>query len=343
MITCLTDENLSEMMMEILEPSFSKGCGLEESRFMVDSRYAKVTFAEIRTPAFSIVDVHFRSLEDLKLYLRVKESDVLSFCAILQGNIACIYEPLTDKFTWRNGYANLHSHNNVEGYMNFCHEEPFRMVEIMLSHEYLTGITATSPSLLNEMLAGNTSHPLFRTFSGNIPFCSAIGEALNNILHYQWTGNVASMYLDAKIREILSLFLCRRENDCSRSCCNGYSSRDNDKFICAKEILEQRYQNPPSLRELSLMVVTNECTLKNGFKALFGTTVFGYLFDYRMKLATQYLLDTNKTVQEIANLVGYEHHSHFSTAFKRKFGVSPRQYQLKGSTDSSGYKVKLFR
>jgi AraC-like DNA-binding protein len=75
------------------------------------------------------------------------------------------------------------------------------------------------------------------------------------------------------------------------------------------------------------MVGTNECTLKNGFKTLFGTTVFGYLFNYRMKLAGQYLSDTDKTIQEIAGLVGYEYLSHFSTAFKRKFYVSPQQYR----------------
>jgi AraC-like DNA-binding protein len=75
------------------------------------------------------------------------------------------------------------------------------------------------------------------------------------------------------------------------------------------------------------MVGTNECTLKNGFKRLFGDTVFGYLFDYRMEMARNYLLDTGKTMQEIAELVGYEYHSHFTTAFKRKFGVSPQEYR----------------
>jgi AraC-like DNA-binding protein len=77
------------------------------------------------------------------------------------------------------------------------------------------------------------------------------------------------------------------------------------------------------------MVGTNEYTLKNGFKALFGTTVFGYLFDYRMRLACQYLLDTEKTIQEIAGVVGYEYQSHFATAFKRRYGASPQAYREK--------------
>lgn len=76
-------------------------------------------------------------------------------------------------------------------------------------------------------------------------------------------------------------------------------------------------------------VGTNECTLKAGFKEAFRTTVFNYLFDYRMNIAIHYLLDTNKSIGEVAGLVGYEHQAHFCTAFKRKFNVTPSEYRLK--------------
>ena len=90
----------------------------------------------------------------------------------------------------------------------------------------------------------------------------------------------------------------------------------------AKAIIEQEYLNPPSLHRLALRVGTNECTLKGGFKTVFGTTVFGHIFDYRMEMACRYLLDSSKTIQEIGACVGYEYHAHFSTAFKRKFGLT---------------------
>ncbi len=64
--------------------------------------------------------------------------------------------------------------------------------------------------------------------------------------------------------------------------------------------------------------------------SLFGTTVFGYLFEYRMEMACRLLLDSEMNVQEIGNNIGYEHHSHFPTAFKRRFGVSPLEYRMEG-------------
>ncbi|EXZ17015.1 bacterial regulatory helix-turn-helix s, AraC family protein [Bacteroides fragilis str. J-143-4] len=46
-----------------------------------------------------------------------------------------------------------------------------------------------------------------------------------------------------------------------------------------------------------------------------------------MKMACRYLLDSSKTIQEIGACVGYEYHAHFSTAFKRKFGLTPLEYR----------------
>jgi AraC-like DNA-binding protein len=149
---------------------------------------------------------------------------------------------------------------------------------------------------------------------------------LNNMLDYKVLGNAAALYLDAKILEVLSLIVCKTsQKNCSA--CTCYSAKDNDKLFHVKAIIEQRYQDPPSLHQLALMVGTNVCKLKTGFKALFGTTVFEYLFDYRMELACKQLLDTDRSIQEIADSIGYEYHSHFSTAFKRKFGLSPLEYR----------------
>jgi AraC-like DNA-binding protein len=228
--------------------------------------------------------------------------------------------------TWQSGEANLMTYADVEGYSCFERERPFRMLEIMLSPEYLEQIAIAYPGLFDEILALHTCGQFTKAASEHIRFCPKTGKALNELLNYESSGNAAPMYLDAKIREILSLFLCRTgQKDCSS--CNCYTPKDNDLLHHAKAIIEQEYLNPPSLHRLALMVGTNECKLKHAFKKLFGTTVFGYLFDYRMDLACQYLLDSDKTIQDIALLTGYEHHSHFSMAFKRKFYVSPQEYR----------------
>lgn len=99
------------------------------------------------------------------------------------------------------------------------------------------------------------------------------------------------------------------------------------KMHDVKDIILSQYRDMPSLHEIASMVGTNECTLKKAFKHEFGTTVFQFLFDYRMRLAALYLLDSDMDIKDIGMKLGYDYQSHFCTAFKRIYGVSPIEYK----------------
>jgi AraC-like DNA-binding protein len=53
--------------------------------------------------------------------------------------------------------------------------------------------------------------------------------------------------------------------------------------------------------------------------------VVGYLIQRRLEAAERLLRQGDLKVTEVANLVGYEHLGQFSAAFKRQFGITPRQ------------------
>ncbi|MDR6784983.1 AraC-like DNA-binding protein [Pedobacter africanus] len=63
--------------------------------------------------------------------------------------------------------------------------------------------------------------------------------------------------------------------------------------------------------------------LKDGFKALFGTTIFGLVRELRMVNARRLLLDEKLQVNEVAEKVGCQHPHHFAVAFRRRFGILP--------------------
>jgi AraC-like DNA-binding protein len=93
----------------------------------------------------------------------------------------------------------------------------------------------------------------------------------------------------------------------------------------AKEILTQQLENPPLLTDLARQVGVSDRTLLRGFRQLFGTTPMGYLTQQRMRQARMLLLEGTWTVAEVARRVGYGHLGHFATAFRRQFGMNPRQ------------------
>src|SRR3546814_929631 len=90
-----------------------------------------------------------------------------------------------------------------------------------------------------------------------------------------------------------------------------------------RDLLHHQPAQSYSLVGLAHAVGANEATLKKHFKAVYGTTVFGFLTARRMELAKALLLANELKVAAVAQEVGYKYASHFTAAFRRHFGVLP--------------------
>jgi len=105
--------------------------------------------------------------------------------------------------------------------------------------------------------------------------------------------------------------------------------RDEDtmrRIHDAKNIIIERWQSPPTIKEIAAEVGLNEYRLKAGFKEVYGNTVYGYVMDTRLNHARRLLVGRQHTVNEIAFEIGYHNPSHFIAAFKKKFGTTPKRY-----------------
>lgn len=67
------------------------------------------------------------------------------------------------------------------------------------------------------------------------------------------------------------------------------------------------------------------------FSRLIGMTPLGYVTQWRMHTARRHLLDTQGTLIEIAEAVGYQSESAFARAFRRQFGVAPSSLRRNGA------------
>jgi AraC-like DNA-binding protein len=113
---------------------------------------------------------------------------------------------------------------------------------------------------------------------------------------------------------------------------NPCTSNSAERIHYARDILLQQLNAPPSLGILARQVGLNECSLKRGFRQTFGTTVFGYLHNYRLEQAKKMLESGAWKVGEAAKIVGYKDITAFGRAFRQKFGILPRDYLKKYST-----------
>lgn len=181
------------------------------------------------------------------------------------------------------------------------------------------------PQDLQRLLAGNTQISMVPIQA----ITPAMQVALRQILDCPYHGSIKYSYLESKVLELLTLWLEQAFStyDSATTSLQVAASEDIDRIYHAKDILTRQLDNPPCLVDLAHQVGLNDCTLKRQFRQVFGTTVFGYLHHYRMEQARILLMENRLSISMIARTVGYNNPCSFSTAFRKKFGVSPRAMQ----------------
>lgn len=105
------------------------------------------------------------------------------------------------------------------------------------------------------------------------------------------------------------------------------SSLDSILFQSARSQLLQQLDRVPDLSALASAVGTNTKRLNEAFRKCVGVTVFEYLREERMREAHTLLTDTALEVQAIAQALGFSSGANFATAFKERFGLSPRDFR----------------
>lgn len=96
-----------------------------------------------------------------------------------------------------------------------------------------------------------------------------------------------------------------------------------DKIMYAKHLIEENLQRTYTIPELAKLCGTNEQYLKKYFKLYLGTTIANYTLNVKMNFAKNLLMTGNHRIADIAQMIGYKHSTHFTTAFKRYFGFIP--------------------
>jgi AraC-like DNA-binding protein len=199
-------------------------------------------------------------------------------------------------------------------------------------------------TLVSLLISIEKFHSLFSKESGYIPFLSdensnrkfyddteikaTVAMVLHQIINSNINNSIRELYVKGKIYELLSLHFQKEENTDAEYCPFLVDEQNVLKIRKAKDIIISRMAEPPSLQELALEIGLNLKKLKEGFKQIYGDTVYSFLFDYKMEHARKLLESNLYNVNEVGSQVGYSTASHFIAAFKKKFGTTPKKYVM---------------
>lgn len=82
-----------------------------------------------------------------------------------------------------------------------------------------------------------------------------------------------------------------------------------------------------TIEQLSEKYLINPTTLKREFKRRYGESIAAHILGHRMREAARLLAESEHTVAEIAERVGFSGQSRFTVAFSKFHGVTPSAYR----------------
>ncbi len=269
--------------------------------------------------------LHFQNeSKEVQVFERTINSTFIQIHFCLRGN---------SKFLFNNG---TYSFDVLDGRSILLYN-PQRTLPIHLENQPKT-------TLVSLLISIEKFHSLFSKESGYIPFLSdensnrkyyddteikpTVSIVLQQIINSNINSSIRNLYVKGKVYELLSLHFQKDENVEGEYCPFLVDEQNVLKIRKAKEIIIDRMAEPPSLQELANEIGLNIKKLKEGFKQIYGDTVYSFLFDYKMEHARRLLESNQYNVNEVGIKVGYSTSSHFIAAFKKKFGTTPKKYVM---------------
>jgi AraC-like DNA-binding protein len=196
------------------------------------------------------------------------------------------------------------------------------LVSVLISIKKFHGLFSQEADYITFLSADKKDKKYYK--DGKISPSMAI--ALNQLINYNLNQSIKSLYFKGKAYELLSLYFNRNEDANIEQCPFLVDETNVIKIREAKDIIISRMAEPPSLQALADEIGLNLRKLKEGFKQVYGDSVFSFLLDYKMEVARKLLESGAHNVNEVGLRVGYSTSSHFIAAFKKKYGTTPKKY-----------------
>ena len=99
---------------------------------------------------------------------------------------------------------------------------------------------------------------------------------------------------------------------------------DLESMQHVEQILSGKLEGFPSLESLAHEVFMSTSKLKNLFKQVYGHTLYDYYNKSRLQRAKDLLITGQCSIKQAGGEIGFSNLSHFAKAFRKEFGILPR-------------------
>lgn len=215
-------------------------------------------------------------------------------------------------YYFKSGDIFLIPRNQLATIINYPkHGQPHKTVVMHLStdrlRKYYSGLKVSPRTSVSPEILCYNNHPLLQS-------------CLSSLIPYFDMSEIPAEIADLKITEAISI-LRNIDNNIDDVLANF----EEPGKIDLKSFMEKNFMFNLQLEKFSYLTGRSLTTFKRDFNNIFNTTPQRWLTQKRLELAHYRLTENKLRPIDVCFEAGFENLSHFSFAFKKKFGYSPKQ------------------
>ena len=267
--------------------------------------------------------IHLKNEEDNKQrYFQHLENNYIQIYLCINEECSVAFNMEHCRIELNDGESGLIYYKDNQSNLLFELEKNAELAIILIPVQHFHSLFAHEDNYYFNFESLKLGKPIIETKPTN----TSVKAIVHQLFNQKINESLKSLYIKGKIYELLSLYFNISDESDTEQCPFMANEDTVLKIKKVKDIIISEMASPPSLEDLSKMVGLNIKKLKMGFKELYGMPVFTFLFNYKMEHAKKLLADNESNVNEVALQVGYSTSSHFIVAFKKKFGITPKQF-----------------
>ncbi len=273
---------------------------------------------------------------NLKKNIRVSftlDEPPIEFACCLSGSARSTIESSTgqtEQISIESGDVAMFYFPHSKGVIELSGTEPVKILSLHISPEFLDSFVEGDydglPDKLARLIRGEKDLFFIRKNS----MTPSMQVALRQIFETPLKGPARRIHLESKALELITLELSGLIEDLGQSSVYTLRPEEKERIAEVREIIMREIAQLPSLFELASRAGMSHSKLNYGFRQMYGSTVFGFMREYRLELSRRLLDEGRLSVTEIAYEAGWSSPSHFSRQFRSRYGVTPKKYQSGG-------------
>ena len=195
------------------------------------------------------------------------------------------------------------------------HDYAFRQIGIARDHAW---------RLLEACLPETDADGLLRRLNGRaFPITGDMRRLLDGSDEWGRTRGLGLLRLECRTHELLALCL---ERALGPDVDAGLRPDDWAAVRAVRDRIDADAASAPDVATLARECAVSASKLSRDFKRAYGVSIHACIIEARLNEAARLLAVGDMAVSEVAERVGYAKHSQFSEAFRRRFGVLPKDY-----------------